>query len=73
MQRNINNRGRIARAITGLVTIAFGLFMLAYGWPPSQTWRWLLAVLAFAAGAFQLFEAARGWCVARACGIKTPM
>lgn len=31
---------------------------------------WLGAVLA-AAGAFVLFEALRGWCVLRACGLKT--
>lgn len=73
MQRNINNAGRIARAMTGLLTIAAGILLLIYGWPESDAWRWLLAALAFAAGGFQLFEAARGWCVARACGVKTPM
>jgi hypothetical protein len=25
------------------------------------------------AGIFMIFEAARGWCLARACGLKTPM
>lgn len=73
MQCNITTSGRIARAITGLLTIGLGILLLVYGWPASVTWRWLLAILAFAAGAFQLFEAARGWCIARACGMKTPM
>ena len=73
MQRNIRKAGRIARAITGLLTIVLGVLLILSGWPASVAWRWLLAVLAFAAGAFQLFEAARCWCVMRACGIKTPM
>lgn len=31
-----------------------------------------LAVLFLVVGLFSLFEAARGWCAVRACGIKTP-
>ena len=33
-------------------------------------WPWLAVMLAMA-GVFCLFEAIRGWCVMRACGVKT--
>jgi hypothetical protein len=64
MSPNIDAAGRRARAVLGAVflLLALALFLLGWGW---------LALLSAAAGAFTLFEAARGWCVARACGIKT--
>jgi hypothetical protein len=60
---NITRAGRIARAIWGVLVA--GLGVLAVSWKP-----WVAVVL-FAAGAFALFEALRGWCVLRACGIRT--
>jgi hypothetical protein len=33
-------------------------------------WPWLAVLLAMA-GVFGLFEALRGWCLMRACGVKT--
>jgi uncharacterized membrane protein YedE/YeeE len=33
-----------------------------------STWAFWLLMLA---GLFALFEAVRGWCIVRACGIKT--
>jgi hypothetical protein len=62
-RRNINNQGRIMRGLVGA-----GLFIGAgFGWGWSM---WLGAIL-LAAGVFVLFEALRGWCALRACGIKT--
>jgi hypothetical protein len=61
--RNIDNRGRLVRGL-GAVTLFIGA---GFGFSLSV---WLGAVLA-AAGAFVLFEALRGWCVLRACGLKT--
>jgi Protein of unknown function (DUF2892) len=61
--RNISNTGRLVRALGALVLLigaGFGFFASA----------WLGAVLAVSGG-FVLFEAVRGWCVLRACGIKT--
>ncbi len=61
--RNISNTGRVLR---GLIAVAlfigagFGSFVSV----------WAGAGLAVAGG-FALFEALRGWCVLRACGIKT--
>jgi hypothetical protein len=47
-------------ALALLIGAGFGLFVSA----------WLGAGLAVG-GVFVLFEALRGWCVMRACGIKT--
>ena len=61
--RNISNTGRLVRALGALVLLiwaGFGFFASV----------WLGAGLAVS-GAFVLFEALRGWCVMRACGIKT--
>jgi len=63
--RNIDRRGRIVRAVWGVAWIVAGLLL----WERS---RWLCFVLV-ASGGFALFEAARGWCFMRACGIKTKL
>jgi hypothetical protein len=73
MKPNIDRNGRIARAITGLLCIIFGLTVWLIQWPETFVYRWIVSLAAVAVGAFQLFEAKRGWCVARACGLKTPM
>ena len=61
--RNLDARGRLVRglgAVALLVGAGFGFFQ-SIG----------LGVLLAAAGLFVLFEAVRGWCLLRACGIKT--
>jgi hypothetical protein len=63
--RNIDRRGRIARAVWGVALIIAGLLLWARG-------KWICFALV-AAGGFALYEAARGWCVMRACGIKTKL
>jgi uncharacterized membrane protein len=60
---NIGRRGRIFRAVCGAVLMVAGIFLF----PAS---RWACAGLVLI-GAFVLYEAKRGWCLARACGIKT--
>jgi hypothetical protein len=62
---NITRAGRIARVVWGVVVA--GLGGLAYSWKP-----WVAVVL-FAASALALFEALRGWCVLRACGLRTKL
>ena len=62
---NIDSRGRWVRAIAGSVLAIAGLVAGGHVW-------WLGAVLILSGG-FVLFEAVRGWCVMRACGIKTKM
>jgi len=62
---NITMAGRVARAIWGLGLIAAGLLLFR-----SSKWA---CVVFMVFGVFALYEAARGWCIMRACGIKTRM
>ncbi len=60
---NIDNKGRLLRGTLALLLLIGAGFGFA-------TAPWLGLVLA-ASGALLLFEALRGWCALRACGIKT--
>jgi len=60
---NIGRTGRIVRAVYGVILIGAGLWLGSYS-------LWICLALV-AAGALGLFEAFRGWCIMRACGIKT--
>ena len=60
---NISGWGRVVRAVWGA-----GLIAAALWFSNSATW---LRIVLLIAGGFALFEAVRGWCVMRACGIKT--
>ena len=63
--RNIGNTGRLVRglgAFAMLIGAGFAFFVSV----------WLGVGLAVG-GLFVLFEALRGWCLARACGIKTKL
>ncbi len=62
---NIDRRGRVVRAVWGAALIVAGLLLL-------ERHPWLCLALA-AFGAFALYEAVRGWCLMRACGIKTKL
>jgi len=73
MRPNLDRKGRIVRGLSGAVFVAAGVAVLAAGWPASAGLRWVVALVAMALGGFQLFEAKRGWCVARACGVRTPI
>lgn len=60
---NIEIRGRLVRALAGAGFLVGAVF----------AWRvslWLGVAIGLS-GLFMLFEAARGWCALRACGIKT--
>ena len=61
--RNISNAGRLVRGLSALALLlgaGIGFFVSI----------WLGVVLAVS-GVFVLFEALRGWCLLRACGLKT--
>jgi hypothetical protein len=62
---NIEGKGRLLRGLTGMALLAVAVLAC-------DASLWLAFALAVA-GAFALFEAFRGWCVARACGIKTKL
>lgn len=60
---NIGRTGRLIRGLTGLLLIIGALFSWQYSIPVS--------VALLLSGVFVLYEASRGWCLMRACGIKT--
>lgn len=68
---NITSRGRIIRAVFGVLCIVAAL-ILVFAFPPSG-WRRVAVVLLAAGGILGIFQARAGWCVVRACGIKTPL
>ena len=62
-QPNIDSRGRLVRGgLAALLFIAGGVTACFVPW---------LGLVFAGTGIFVLFEAVRGWCLARACGIKT--
>jgi len=73
MRCNIDARGRRARIISGLVCCGAALILAAVAYFRFGILSWLgaVALILFAAGGFQIFEGKKGWCAARAMGIKT--
>ncbi|MEI7911265.1 MAG: YgaP-like transmembrane domain [Verrucomicrobiota bacterium] len=61
--RNIGTGGRFMRGLGGLALLA-----IAFQCHPA----WLSGTIT-GAGVFLAFEALLGWCVLRACRIKTPL
>jgi len=62
-QPNINNTGRLVRGVLALALLIGAGFGFSF-----SLWA---GILLLASGTFVLFEAIRGWCGLRACGIKT--
>jgi hypothetical protein len=73
VQCNIDARGRRARIISGLVCCAAALILAAVAYFRFGILSWLgaIALILLAGGVFQIFEGKKGWCAARAMGIKT--
>jgi predicted Na+-dependent transporter len=71
---NIDRKGRRARALSGLIFLIIAAGVLG-GWIGigAVGLRWTVGLVLAALGAFQIFEALAGWCIARALGFKTPM
>jgi len=60
---NLDSRGRQIRAAMSAICAVCGALALRN--------HLLFAILLFTSGAFLLFEAFRGWCALRACGVRT--
>jgi hypothetical protein len=60
---NIKRQGRIARGVIGSLCLIAGIILVDF-----VLWLGLIFVVA---GLFAIYEALRGWCVVRACGLKT--
>ena len=63
--RNIDNKGRLVRGIGALALLVGS----GFGFTVS-VW---LGIALLTSGVFVAFEALRGWCALRACGIKTKL
>ena len=63
LRQNIDRKGRLIRAI-GALTLAAGAVSV---WPQYR----VIAIALGVSAAFVAFEATRGWCALRACGVKT--
>jgi len=60
---NIDGRGRAIRGLLGAGLVIGGVIVCNY-----NLWAAISLILS---GGFCLFEAVRGWCVMRACGVRT--
>jgi hypothetical protein len=60
---NLERDGRTWRGLLGTILFLTGI--------AAAFWQLWLGGLLIASGTFVLFEAVRGWCLLRACGIKT--
>ena len=61
---NLNASGRRARGVIGAIVLIAGIIVAG----DYLLWLGLILVIA---GLFAIFEAVSGWCVLRACGIRT--
>ncbi len=62
---NIGKQGRIARGVVGTICLIAGIVLVDF-----VLWLGLIFVVA---GLFAIYEALRGWCLARACGVRTKL
>ena len=62
---NIDNKGRLIRGFGALALLVGAVFGFSV-----SVW---LGIVLTASGVFVAFEALRGWCALRACGIKTKL
>jgi hypothetical protein len=60
---NISRNGRIIRAVISILLLLAGIF--------AADVHWVVRIGMVVVGVFVAFEAQRGWCALRACGIKT--
>jgi hypothetical protein len=63
--RNLDFRGRLVRGVLGGGSLIAGIILADF-----KLWLCLLLV---GFGLFAMFEAVRGWCLVRACGIRTKL
>jgi hypothetical protein len=61
---NIKRQGRIARGVVGSLCLIAGIIV-------AGDIEWWFGLIFVVAGLFAIYEALSGWCIARACGLKT--
>ncbi len=62
--KNLDMSGRRVRGVIGSLVLIVGIII-------AGDVLWWLGLIFVVAGLFAIFEAVRGWCVLRACGIRT--
>ena len=62
--KNLDMSGRRARGVIGAIVLIAGIII-------AGDILWWLGLIFVVAGLFAIFEAVRGWCLLRACGIRT--
>ena len=60
---NLSHHGRLARGVIGALCLISGIIVVDYSLA--------LGLVLVGAGLFAIFESLRGWCLVRACGIRT--
>lgn len=73
MQCNIDQKGRRARLLTGVITDFIGSGLLIAGLVTGERALIVAGVVVTLIGMFVIFEGAKGWCALRAMGVKTPL
>jgi hypothetical protein len=73
MQCNIDERGRRARLVSGIITDALGVGVLVAGIVAERTELIVAGAVCMGIGTFMVFEGVKGWCALRALGVKTPL
>ena len=63
-QPNLKRSGRIARGVIGALCLIAGIII-------AGDYEWWVGLFLVVPGLFAIYEALAGWCLARACGIKT--
>ena len=61
---NIERNGRIARGVIGSLCLIAGIII-------AGDVKWWVGLFLVVPGLFAIIEAMSGWCLVRACGIKT--
>jgi asparagine N-glycosylation enzyme membrane subunit Stt3 len=64
--KNLDASGRRARGVIGSLVLIAGIII-------AGDVLWWVGLIFVVAGLFAIFEAVRGWCFLRACGIRTKL
>ena len=64
--KNLDPSGRRMRGVIGAIVLIAGIII-------AGDFLWWLGLIFVVAGLFAIFEAVRGWCLLRACGIRTKL
>ncbi|HEX5398654.1 MAG TPA: YgaP-like transmembrane domain [Verrucomicrobiae bacterium] len=63
---NISRQGRLARGVIGAICLIAGIIV-------AGDVEWWVGLILVVAGLFAIYESIRGWCLMRACGIRTKL